>query len=82
MNGIIETSTSQRKQETKTLFQKVKPLLDNGLSYNKAVRKIKKLPATYSCSNLAWFRDLVEYGETQGYKYDDYRFPSNQINNG
>lgn len=74
MEGIIETTTSQRKQETETLFKKVKPLLDEGLSYNKAVRKVKNLPRTYPCLNLAWFRELIEYGETQGYSYKDYKY--------
>lgn len=74
MEGIIETTTSQRNQETKKLFNKVKPLLDQGFSYNRSVRKVKNLPRTYACSNLAWFRDLVEYGETQGYLYKDYKY--------
>lgn len=73
MIRVIEQTTEERKQETRELFNKIRPLLDNGIMYNKAVKQVKNLPPDYSCTQLAWFRDLIAYGETQGYAYKDYK---------
>jgi hypothetical protein len=69
---IIEQSTTEREKETRKLFQAIKPYLDEGMIYSKAVKKVKGLPSSYPCTNLAWFRDVVEYGESKGYSYKKY----------
>ena len=70
MIKIIETTTAERKQETITLFEKIKPLLDKGCNFRKAVMKVtgKKVVNT----NQSWYNDLTEYAKTQGYNYRDY----------
>ena len=69
---VIERTTKEIEQETQDLFHEIKPLLDKGYSYSKAVREIKQLPYGYPCNNLAWYRNLIEYGEKQGYSYKEF----------
>lgn len=69
---IVSQSTSERKMETVDLFNQIKPLLDEGMIYSKAIKIVKGLPTGFSLTNRAWFRDLVEYGESQGYPYKKY----------
>ena len=74
MITVIEQTTSERKQETKELFEQIRPLLDKGYGYNTALRKINKI-SSWSQGHYyqqAWFRDLREYGESQGYSYRKY----------
>ena len=73
--GIISQSTVERENETKDLFEEIKPLLDDGWIYSNAVKKVKGIDDKKLCFNRyqqAWFRDLVDYGETQGYRWEDY----------
>lgn len=72
MIKLIEQSTSERQAEVKSLFQEIKPLLDEGMIYSNAVKKVKGLPPEYPLTNLAWYRDVIAYGETKGYPRKDY----------
>ena len=72
MMKVIEQSTKEREQETKALFESIRPLLDDGYTYNKALRKVKGV-ATLNTSN-AWYRNVIEYGEKQGYRRSDYSY--------
>ena len=65
---IIERTTEDCLNETINLFLLIKPLLDQGESYSSAVKQVHKTPST----NLAWYKDLIKYGESQGYPYQDY----------
>ena len=65
---IIERTDEDCLNETINLFLLIKPLLDDGESYSSAVKKVHKTAST----NLAWYRDLIKYGETQGYPYEKY----------
>jgi hypothetical protein len=65
---IIERTTEDCLNETINLFLLIKPLLDQGESYSSAVKQVHKTPS----SNLAWYKDLIKYGESQGYPYQDY----------
>lgn len=69
MDGItiVSQSTSERKQETVELFNQIKPLLDEGMIYTKAVKIVKGLPKEYSLTRRAWYRELLNYGVSQGY---------------
>ena len=68
---VISQDTSERDRETVELFNQIKPLLDDGYFYSSAVRLIKG-----GCHSKfyqrSWFKDLVRYGESQGYLYDEY----------
>lgn len=81
MDGItiISQSTSERKMETIELFNKIKPLLDSGLIYTKAIKIVKGLPEEYALTRRKWYRDLVSYGESQGYLYKDYSGKSRRV---
>ena len=68
---VVERNTSERKMETVSLFNQVKPLLEKGYSYNLAVKKVKNLSSLNTTNG--WFKELVEYGESQGYLKKDYK---------
>lgn len=67
---IIERSTEERMQETRDLFDEIKPLLDNGYTYCKSVKIVKDLRSVNT--NNSWYKELIEYGESQGYMKKDY----------
>lgn len=75
MITVKTTTSKERSEEIKELFDKMKPYLDEGLSYRKALNKVKKTNVSYS--QRRWYRDLVEYGESQGYEYRKYNNPQN-----
>ena len=64
---VIEQTTAERKQETRDIFQKVKPYLDRGYSLRQAVLRCTDRNIT-NVKN-GWYRDLIEYCESQGYEY-------------
>jgi hypothetical protein len=64
---VIETSTAERKQETVDIFNKVQPYLDRGYSLRQAVLQCTDRNIT-NVKN-GWYRDLIEYCESQGYEY-------------
>jgi hypothetical protein len=71
---VIEQSTSERKRETRELFESIRPLLDKGYSYMTAcvmVGRCKDSLKNNYYSN-GWFRDLKEYGKKNGYHYKDF----------
>ena len=69
---VIELSTAEREQETIELFNKIRPLLDSGCTYNKALRKVRNLRTLNT--NNAWYKDVIAYGESQGYSKADYSY--------
>ena len=72
MITVIQKTTAERKQETIALFEKIKPLLDEGYSFNKALTETTDLSVTnYRCG---WFKDLIDYAKTQGYDYHEYKW--------
>ena len=72
MIRVIQQSTEERKAETIQLFEKIKPLLDKGYSFNKALSEVTDLSVTnYRCG---WFKDLIDYAKTQGYDYHEYKW--------
>ena len=71
---VIEQTTEERNQETRTLFESIKPYLDEGYGYRSALNKsgrIRSMSGGYY--SQAWFRELIAYGETQGYPYTEYK---------
>lgn len=79
MINIIQTTTAERKQETITLFEKIRPLLDKGYSFNKALNETTDLSATNP--KKGWFKDLIDYAKTQGYDYYEYKWKRGKNNN-
>ena len=69
---VIELSTAEREQETKELFEAIRPLLDDGYTYNKALRKVKNLKSLNT--NNAWYKDVIDYGERMGYPRKKYSY--------
>ena len=61
---------NDRYNETVSLFNQVKPLLERGYSYNLAVKKVKGTNSLNTGSG--WFKELIEYGESQGYLKKNY----------
>ena len=74
MIKVIEQSTAERKEETRRLFESIKPLLDHGYGYKQALEKIGRIPvdSRVGYTTHGWFKELKEYGETQGYLYKLY----------
>lgn len=64
---VIEQSTSEREQEIKDIFNEIKPLLDSGVAFTKAVMKYKGYNH-YGFQNLKWYKELRSYAVEQGYK--------------
>ena len=74
MITVIEQTTAERRAETRELFNSIRPYLDNGHSYRSALNqigRIKNMSGGYYTQ--AWFRELIEYGGTQGYPYPEYK---------
>ena len=69
---VISQTTAQRREETKELFRSIQPLLDEGYSYSSALIKVGRVGYSPALIHRAWFRELIEYGGTQGYDYNDY----------
>ena len=72
MITVISQTTSERNEETRQLFEQIRPLLDDGYGYMSALIQIGRVTAVESKNgyyNHAWFRDLRAYGESQGYPY-------------
>ena len=67
MIKVIEKTTQQRKEETVELFNEVKPLLDEGIPFYKAVKKVKNL-SHFGFANQAWYREVRDYAKSQGYE--------------
>ena len=62
---VVETTTDERNIEIQVLFEKLRPFLDQGLSYNKAYESaIGHKPYV----TRAWWKDLLKYGQQQGYE--------------
>ena len=57
---VVETTTDERNIEIQVLFEKLRPFLDQGLSYNKAYESaIGHKPYV----TRAWWKDLLKYGQ-------------------
>ena len=65
---VVERTSSDVDQETRELFEKCKPLLDQGIGFYKAIRIVKNIPETSCFGNCSWYKRFREYARTQGYK--------------
>ncbi len=74
MITVITQTTSERNEETRQLFEQIRPYLDDGYGYMSALIKIGRVKQNVRSPiyRHAWFREVVEYGETQGYSYLEY----------
>lgn len=66
MIKVIETSSEDRQKELEELFEKMRPYLENGFSYSRAYKIITGLKHS-AFAKRRWWKDLLEYGEKQGY---------------
>ena len=69
---VISESTEERKKKVKENFERIRPLLDDGYIYSKAIREVFDIPIGRLNRNKASYRELIEYGESIGYLYVDY----------
>ena len=78
---VISQSTHERRMETVDLFNKIKPFLDEGFIYSSAVARVilGEGVSNNNLSQYAWYKELVEYGESQGYSYVEYSGKGHQI---
>lgn len=72
MITVVEQDTNQRYDEIHMNFLKIKPFLDEGYNYNGACVKAGLCNPNSKPSSFRWYKDLIEYGETQGYPRKDY----------
>ena len=71
---VISQTTAERNEETRQLFNSIRPYLDEGHTYRSALYEIGRIPTKRAgYYHQAWFRELVEYGGTQGYPYSEYK---------
>lgn len=64
---VISQSTSERKQETIDLYNKCKPLLEQGYSLYRAAYQIRGTKPTNTKNG--WYKDLIDYAILQGHDY-------------
>ncbi|WP_405286592.1 hypothetical protein [Methanobrevibacter sp.] len=67
---VIEQNTNERNQQTIQLFQKIKPYLDEGHSFTRALTICGYKVYNYKSG---WFKHLIDYAKTQGYDYNEMR---------
>lgn len=70
---MITQTTAERREETKAIFDKMRPLLDDGWNFYQAALEVtgRKSVGT-RCRG--WYRDLREYAKSQGYDYHDFEW--------
>ena len=61
---VITQTTTERKAETRRLYEACRPYLEQGYSIFKAAWKVT---GTKPHCRVAWYRDLREYAKTQEY---------------
>jgi hypothetical protein len=64
---VIERTTSDLERETVELYQQCKPLLDDGVPIEKAVKTVKGIRLSSNIGNNAWYRRFRDYAVEQGY---------------
>ena len=74
--SVIETSTSERKAEIKALFDKMRPLLDNGTNFNQTYLIVTG-KQSISTMKRGIYRDIREYAKEQGYDYRNHQWRRN-----
>lgn len=69
---VISQNTSERNKETRDNFEKIRPFLDEGNTYiNSCI--LAGLANGRSIGRMKWFKEIVSYGETQGYLHKDFK---------
>lgn len=80
MITLISQTTTERQAETVQLFDEIKPLLDSGIPFYRAIKKVKNIHHN-GFLGQAWYRELRDYAETQGY-YTRWSKPGKLVNGG
>ena len=65
---VIERTTSDLEKETVELYQQCKPLLDDGVTLEKAVKTVKGIRLSSNIGNNAWYKQFRDYAIANGYK--------------
>ena len=64
---VVSQNTNEREAETRALFQKCKPYLDEGYCLSRAVMLVKGIKYQ-SFGRYHWYQELKKYAESQGYR--------------
>lgn len=72
MINVISQSTSERRDEVRRNFEKIRPYLDEGLNYALACEKVGLVTSHRNAYVFKWFKELIEYGKSQGYPYREF----------
>ena len=64
---VIERTTSDLERETVELYQQCKPLLDDGVTLEKAVKQVRGIRQSSNIGNNAWYKQFRDYAIKQGY---------------
>jgi len=65
---IIERNSQDIEAETVQLFNDCKPLLDEGVGFYEAIRKVKNIRGSSNFGNSSWYKRFKAYAASQGYK--------------
>lgn len=66
MITVKETSSEERQNEMVELFEKIRPFLEQGISYSTAY-KILTGEKHNTFTRRRWWKDLLDYGKKQGF---------------
>ena len=69
---VICESTDERKKRVKNNFERIRPLLDDGYIYSNAIMEVFNIPRGRLNRKKAYYREIIEYGESMGYSYAEY----------
>ena len=65
---VIERTDADIERETVELYDEVKPLLDDGVPIEKAVKTVRGIRQSSNIGNLAWYKRFRDYAIANGYK--------------
>lgn len=77
---IKELNDAEQYEETVKLFKAMKPYLDDGMSFTKAIQKVTGI-THLGFFHQRWYRDLRDYAASKGY-YTRWNKPDKLINGG
>ena len=69
MITVTAESTHERREKARRIFNDILPLLEKGYSYGQAFMEKGYIKYSRSVKVHAWAKEVIEYGETQGYPY-------------
>ena len=70
MITVITQTTGERNQETKEVFESIRPYLEQGYTYRDAVKAVGRIGENSNPNiRVSWFKHLIDYGTSRGYPH-------------